>query len=203
MVHGAHDRALRTSNLISIEIEAGEAFGTGHHGSTAGCLAAIDALARRRHFRSAFDLGTGSGILAIAVARRLRIPVLATDIDPRATRLAELNARRNRAGGGIRFLTAAGPHHPVIRRSAPYDLVLANILAGPLIAFARDLSRLLTAGGLVVLSGILQHQAARVAAASRSVGLVLERRLLLDGWVTLILRKTKGGPSLTRLAVRR
>jgi ribosomal protein L11 methyltransferase len=189
LVHGSHDRHVVRPNDIAIEIEAGEAFGTGHHGSTRGCLLAIDAIGRRRAVRSALDVGTGSGVLAIAVARGLHAPVLASDIDPTATRIAAANARLNRAGTMIRAVNAAGLSPAVIRDAGPFDLILANILAGPLVKLAPAVRRRLAPQGEVVLSGILPAQRARVIAAYRGQGLRLARAAMLDGWVTLLLAR--------------
>jgi ribosomal protein L11 methyltransferase len=186
-VHGAHDRARLPARSIGIEIEASTAFGTGHHGSTRGCLLALDALARRHRPRYVLDLGTGSGVLAIAAAKRLRVPVLATDIDPAAARTARANARLNRVGTLVTAEHARDLHSPRIVARAPFDLVLANILLLPLMRLAAPLARQLMPNARVVLSGLLAAQAGAALAAYRSQGLVLERSFTLDGWVTLVL----------------
>ena len=162
LVHGRHDREQRRPNDIGIEIEAAEAFGTGHHGSTAGCLAAIERVAKARRIRNALDVGTGSGILAIAIARLLRAPVLASDIDPVATEIAAANARLNGAGAPGRHGDRGRPWPAVFRRHGPFDLVVANILAGPLVRLAPPIRRHLAPGGTVILSGLLPEQRARV-----------------------------------------
>ncbi|MFY9838177.1 MAG: 50S ribosomal protein L11 methyltransferase [Xanthobacteraceae bacterium] len=197
VVHGAHDRALVPHNKVGIEIEAGLAFGTGHHATTRGCLLALDALckssSRRRGRippcppRRIVDLGTGSGVLAIAAGRALRRPILATDIDANAVRIARDNVRLNRSGGTIRVCRANGVAAPVIRQRAPFDLAFANILLGPLQRLAAPLSRLIAPGGRVVLSGVLQSQAKVALAAYHE--LTLERRIVLDGWTTLVLKR--------------
>lgn len=201
-VHGRHDRVRRRPNDIAIEIEAGEAFGTGHHGSTAGCLAAIDALAKRRVVRNALDLGTGSAILAIAIARLLHAPVLASDIDPVATRIAATNARLNGVGGKIAVVTAAGLAKCEFREHGPFDLIVANILAGPLVRLAASIRRQLGPGGTVILSGLLPEQRARILAAYRGQGLRLVRDFPRDGWLTLVFERRSlrtGGTNVRRL----
>ncbi len=194
VVHGAHDRARVPVNRIGIEIEAALAFGTGHHGTTRGCLLALDGLCkslpRGRRSRRVLDLGTGSGVLAIAAARALRRHVLATDIDASAVRVARANARLNRTGAMVEAVKADGVTARSIRQRAPFDLVFANILLGPLQRIAAALKRLVAAGGRVVVSGLLPAQANAAMAAYRP--LVLERRIDLDGWTTLVLaRRTR------------
>jgi ribosomal protein L11 methyltransferase len=193
MVHGAHDRGRVPPNRIGIEIEAALAFGTGHHGTTRGCLMALDRLAKRRpkgagSKASVLDLGTGSGVLAIAAARSLRRPVLASDNDARAVRAARANARLNRTGAAVEVIRADGFTARRFRARAPFDLIFANILLGPLRRMATPMARLLGSNGCVVLSGLLAAQASAALAAYRARGLVLEHRIALDGWVTLVLR---------------
>jgi len=189
VVHGAHDRARIVVNRIGIEIEAALAFGTGHHGSTRGCLLALDRIGKSPSKRrtKVLDLGTGSGVLAIAAARALRQRVLATDIDRGAVRVARGNARLNRAGPMIEIVQADGVASRVVRAGAPYDLVFANILLAPLQRFAAPLMRLLARGGRIVLSGLLPSQANAALAAYRA--LALERRIELDGWTTLVMKR--------------
>jgi ribosomal protein L11 methyltransferase len=195
IVHGAHDRARIPHNRIGIEIEAALAFGTGHHGTTRGCLLALDSLCKSRPRRRILDLGTGSGVLAIAAARALRQPVLATDIDGSAVRAARANAALNRAGSFIEIIKADGVTARKIRERAPYDLVLTNILLRPLQRLAAPLTRLTSPGARVVLSGLLASQANAAIAAYR--GLALERRIDLDGWTTLVLvRRRRPGASV-------
>jgi ribosomal protein L11 methyltransferase len=189
IVHGAHDRARIPFNRIGIEIEAALAFGTGHHGTTRGCLLALDSICKSLPRRRILDLGTGSGVLAIAAARTLRQPVLATDIDGSAVRAARANAALNRAGSFVEFVKADGVTGPKLRERAPYDLILANILLRPLQRLAAPLTRLAAPGARVVLSGLLASQANAAISAYR--GLALERRIELDGWTTLILVRRK------------
>ena len=197
VVHGAHDRARSSDNRIGIEIEAALAFGTGHHGTTRGCLLALDWLCKSRPRRRILDLGTGSGVLAIAAARALRRPVLATDIDGSAVHAARANAALNRAGSFVEVVKADGVTGPKLREHAPYDLVLANILLRPLQSLAVPLMRLTTPGARVVLSGLLASQANAAIAAYR--GLALERRIDLDGWTTLVLvRRQRPRASVAR-----
>jgi ribosomal protein L11 methyltransferase len=189
LVHGRHDRARVMANDIAIEIEAGLAFGTGHHGTTAGCLAAIDRLARSRPIRNALDLGTGSGLLAIATAKRTKATVVASDIDPVAVAVARENARLNGVGGRVATVVADGLNARAIRARAPYDLIVANILAGPLVALAPAIRRNLAPGGTVILSGLLATQQRRVAAIYRGQGLRREGSILLGEWATLVHRR--------------
>ena len=173
VIHGAHAREAVPPGAVAIEVEAGLAFGSGEHATTRLCLAAIDHLARRRRFRRVLDLGCGSGLLAIAAARCWPARVLAVDHDPIAVRVASANASLNRVVGRVRVLAAEGYRHPAIRRQRPFDLVLANILADPLIELAPGLRAHLAPGGRAVLSGLLSSQADAVAAAHRKQGLRL------------------------------
>ena len=186
-IHGSHWHVRAAPSSIPIEIDAATAFGTGEHPSTRGCLLALDRLARRRRFRRPLDIGTGSGILAIAAAKRLRRPVVAGDIDPEAVRVARHHARRNGLAGRARFLRTAGYRRRALRRHK-YDLILANILARPLALMARDLKRTLAPGGIAVLAGLLRRQEPFVLAAHRTRHLSLEHRLVIEGWSTLVLR---------------
>jgi ribosomal protein L11 methyltransferase len=189
VVHGAHDRARVPASRIGIEIEAGLAFGTGHHGTTRGCLLALDGVLKVRRPRRILDVGTGTGVLAIAAARTLHRPVLASDIDVRAVETARSNARLNRAGPLLEIVHATGLEHPRIRRRGPFDLVLANILLGPLQRLARPIGRVLAPRARVILSGVLATQANAALAAYRTQGLTLDRCIPLDEWVTLVLRR--------------
>ncbi|MBO0765252.1 MAG: 50S ribosomal protein L11 methyltransferase [Hyphomicrobiaceae bacterium] len=183
VVHGSHDRACFALRRLAVEIEAGEAFGSGHNATTALCLEALDALARRRRLRRVLDLGCGSGVLAIAAARVAPgARVLAVDNDPRAVAIAQENARLNRVAGRVRVLRASGFEHPVLRRAPPFDLVLANILPGPLIALTPALHQALGGGGIAVLSGLLDHQARELAATYRAANFRLVRRVQRAGW---------------------
>jgi ribosomal protein L11 methyltransferase len=186
VVHGAHDRARAAARRTSIEIEAGEAFGTGQNATTALCLEAIDRLARRRRFHRVLDLGCGTGVLAIAAARVFPAArVLATDNDPVATAIARSNARLNRAGRRVRILDAAGLAHPLVRATSGFDLILANLLPGLLIDLAAEIRRALRPGGVAVLSGILDHQVREVGSTYAATGLRLVCRTCRDGWTAL------------------
>jgi ribosomal protein L11 methyltransferase len=188
-VHGAHDRAHVPANAIGIEIEAALAFGTGHHGTTQGCLRALDRIAKAHRLRNVFDVGTGSGVLAIAAARALRSQILGSDIDIRAVHAARANASINRAASFTTIIHAGGLRADAICRRSPYDLVFANILLQPIRSFAAPLARLLAPGARLVLSGLLTHQAQPALAAYLPHGLALEARIHIGGWTTLLLRK--------------
>lgn len=192
VVHGGHDRGGVPANRIGIEIEAALAFGTGHHGTTRGCLIALDTICklqsnRRTAMPRILDLGTGTGVLAIAAARSLRQGVLATDIDAQAVRIARDNARLNRTAGLVRVCRANGLAARDLRVRAPFDLVFANILLGPLQKLAAPLRKIVAPRGRIVLSGVLKSQANAALAAYRKF--TLERRIELDGWTTLVLRR--------------
>jgi ribosomal protein L11 methyltransferase len=192
LVRGTHLPPAAAPGRIVLLLDAGMAFGSGEHGSTRGCLRALESLARHRPVR-VLDLGTGSGILAIAAARLLRpaVPILATDLDPWSVRVARENAAANGVGARLRVRLATGWRQRVLQRGAPYDLVLANILARPLCAMARDLAAGLAPGGHAVLSGLLTSQMRMVLAAHRAQGLRLRRGLLEPPWATLILHKPR------------
>jgi len=190
VVHGAHDRAGLRANDIGIEIEAALAFGTGHHGTTRGCLLALDDLTKRRRALNMLDIGTGTGVLAIAAARLLRKRVAAGDIDRVAVRAARENARENCAAPMITFVRAAGVRAQVIRERGPYDLIFANILMGPLTRLAVPVRSLAAPGAHVVLSGLLPSHVNAVISIYSAQDLVLERRTLLEGWVTLVMRRS-------------
>jgi ribosomal protein L11 methyltransferase len=198
LVLGTHDAALIDGARIPLVLDAGLAFGSGEHGSTRGCLRALERMGRPRG--GVLDLGTGSGILAIAVAKRFRRPVLATDIEPSSVQVAAANARANGVAHLVHCVRETGVARRV-RAGAPYGLVLANILARPLCAMARPLAATLAPGARVVLAGLLDTQARQVAAAWRHQGLVLQRRLHEARWTTLVLRaasETKRRPPATR-----
>jgi ribosomal protein L11 methyltransferase len=194
LVHGRHDRGQLKPNDLGLEIEAGQAFGTGHHGTTAGCLIAIEREAKTRPILNALDVGSGSGVLAIALAKRAKAHVLASDIDPVATKVADENVRLNGVAARVRCITAVGLIGRAFACRAPYDLIVANILAAPLAALAPAIRRAIAPGGTVILSGLLPAQRARIVAAYRGRGLVLVRSMIVDGWLTLVLRRpAKGG----------
>lgn len=188
-VHGAHDRDQRRDDDISIEIEAGLAFGTGHHGTTAGCLQMLESVIEADGPTNALDLGTGSAVLAIAIAKLARIPVLATDIDPVAVEVAAANVALNDATAQVETVTAASFDHPAFAARGPFDLIVANILAGPLIDIAPDMVAHLAKGGSLVLSGILDRQEDAVLAAYLAAGLNHIRTLHLEGWATIHLKR--------------
>ena len=187
-VRGTHLTNKPTSGRITLTLDAGLAFGSGEHGSTRGCIVALERVALRRPGRI-LDLGTGSGILAIAAAKLLRRKVLASDIEPWSVKVARRNAVQNRVGPMVRAKLADGWHHPFVRNGAPYDLVFGNILARPLCVMAKDLATHLAPGGTAILAGLLGTQARMVLAAHRRRGLVLERMLPQGPWTTLVVRK--------------
>ena len=202
-VHGSHDRDRVPTNRIGIEIEAALAFGTGHHGTTRACLIALDRLLKRRRPRDILDIGTGTGVLAIAAARARHRAVLAGDIDRTSVRVARENARLNRAGAAVEIIRANGVSDRRVRARAPFDLVFGNILVGPLKLLARPIRLIVARGARIVLSGLLPGQANAALAAYRAVGLVLERRIVLDGWATLVVRRPAKRPTLRFVAKRR
>jgi ribosomal protein L11 methyltransferase len=192
VVHGSHDRGKIPAGRIGIEINAGRAFGTGHHATTAGCLTVLDHLLRARRYESSLDLGAGSGVLAIALAKILHKPVFAGDIDPLAVRVAAENARLNRVAHLVRPVLSDGLAHPEMRKRAPFDLVVANILAEPLMRLAPAVSRVLAPGGDLVLSGLLAHQRERVVAAYAAQGVHLRAARRFENWAVLHLRRQTG-----------
>ena len=189
VVHGSHVRARVGVNKIGIEIEAALAFGTGHHGTTRGCLLALDRLLKASRPRRILDIGTGSGVLAIAAAKTCRRPVLAGDVDPQAVTAARNNARANGTAAFVEVIRGDGVIDRRFRAQRPHDLVFANILLHPLRRLAAPLARLVAPRGHIVLSGLLPAHANAALAAYRMQRLTLERRIVLDGWATLVLRK--------------
>lgn len=187
-VAGGHDMDKAPGGGIALQIEAAQAFGTGSHPTTKGCLLVLDALAKKGAFVRPLDLGTGSGILAFAMAKMWHTRIVASDIDPISVATACDYARLNHVQNLVRFITADGFGNPTLRAGAPYDLIVANILAGPLVKLAGAISRHLMPGGVLVLSGLLAHQEPYVRAAYRANGLVLVSRRIIDGWATLTLR---------------
>lgn len=190
IIHGAHDRAALPAGAIGIEIEAGQAFGTGHHGTTAGCLIMLERLINARRPSRSLDLGTGSGVLAIAIAKLTHTPVLATDIDPIATRVARANAELNGVAPVVHARTAPGLRHRVFADEGPFELIVANILARPLMAMAPQIAQLLAPRGRVILSGILAGQRWQVLAAFRAASLYHRRTIWRGDWVTIELGRT-------------
>ena len=191
LVRPTHLPDPRTYGRMVLRLDAGLAFGSGEHASTRGCLLALERVAHRRP-RRILDLGTGSGILALAAAKLLRRPVLATDIEPWSVRVAGENARLNRARNLVSARLADGWRHRAVRAGGPYDLVFANILARPLCAMARDLAAHLAPGGTAILAGLLGTQARMVLAAHRRQGLALEARHDIGPWTTLVVRRRAG-----------
>jgi ribosomal protein L11 methyltransferase len=189
IVHGQHDRERIAPNKLGIEIEAALAFGTGHHGTTRGCLLLLDHVLKAWRPRRVLDLGTGTGVLAIAAAKALHEKVLASDIDPPSVQVARDNARLNVSGHLVHAVRATGFAAPQFVKAAPFDLVLANILANPLRQLAAPMARHLAPGALVILSGLLTPQAPAVIAAYRARGLVPLRHMRIEGWSSLLLRK--------------
>lgn len=187
VVHGAHDRDRIPKGLIGLQIEANQAFGTGHHPTTWGCLTALSRLLTVYRFDSVFDLGTGSGVLAIGIALATKRPVLASDIDPLAVEIALENAEINGAANYVTAVTAAGFAHPAIV-GRKFDLIVANILADPLKMLSPQFRAHALPDAAVVLSGILRTQAESVLAAFRAQGFVRERHIVKDVWSTLVLR---------------
>jgi ribosomal protein L11 methyltransferase len=213
IVHGAHARERARINRIGIEIDAGLAFGTGHHGTTRGCLLALDWIMKERKPRRAgmavlrcksgrrtvaLDIGTGTGVLAIAAAKVLRRPVLASDLDRRAVAIARDNARINRVGGTVEVIHATGLRAAAFRARGPYRLIFANILLEPLRGLATPIARLVAPRGQVVLSGLFTADADAALACYRARGLALVRRIRLDSWTTLVLMRRAARRSMRR-----
>jgi ribosomal protein L11 methyltransferase len=187
-IHGAHDRDKAPKGKIVLEIEAGMAFGTGRHATTMGCIKALLRLKKTHRFRKPLDIGTGTGILAFAAWYLFRKPVLAGDNDKDAVRVARENAALNGLRKAVKVVRSDGYRAAAIRDGGPYDLIVANILANPLIALAPDLRRNLARNGRAVLSGLLRAQEQDVLAAHRAVGLTLDFRLRLGEWSVLVLK---------------
>ncbi|MDG2521765.1 50S ribosomal protein L11 methyltransferase [Caulobacter segnis] len=186
-VYGQHDLGRTSPNNVNLRIEAGAAFGTGHHGTTVGCLQAYDALIKAKGFEKVLDVGAGTGLLAIAAARTGSRVAVGTDIDKPSVRISKENAKLNRANA--RFVHASGLGHRLVRDSAPYDLVFANILARPLVSLAQDIKGALKPGGTVILSGLLRTQERFVKAAYLSRGFKVRRRIHRDAWATLVMQR--------------
>lgn len=188
-LHGAHDRHLRRAGAINLEIDAGTAFGTGHHGTTAGCLEALDHVLKQERPRRILDLGCGTGVLALAAAKALKTRVLATDIDGEAVRVTLANAVLNSVGPLVRGRKAAGLKHPAIAEAGPFDLIFANILARPLAHLAQGLSLILEPGGKLILSGLTVDQMRWISACYRARGLIPVETLIKGNWATLVVSK--------------
>lgn len=193
IIHGSHDRDVVKPHQLAVEINAAQAFGTGHHGTTAGCLEMIEAIGKKSHanlrgFSPILDLGTGSGVLAIAAAKLAHANVLATDIDPIATKTAHHNAKFNQVGNLIDCKTVNGFNSPVFAEKGPFGLIIANILARPLMRMAPDITKNLKPGGTVILSGILSEQRLKVLSAFNREGLGHQQTIWRNGWVTIVLK---------------
>jgi ribosomal protein L11 methyltransferase len=186
-LHGRHDREQIKPGMLPLEIEAGRAFGTGRHETTQGCLTALQWLSRHVRPNNALDLGCGTGVLAMAMIRLWHRPVLASDIDPWAVRTARANAGNNELAPLLTAVRADGLNHPALRRRAPYDLIVANILARPLLAMAGPIAGALRPGGHLILSGLLAHQLRQITATYRGRGLIMHRCLQSGEWPTLLM----------------
>ncbi|MET0221802.1 MAG: 50S ribosomal protein L11 methyltransferase [Tardiphaga sp.] len=191
IVHGSHDRARVRANKRGIEIEAALAFGTGHHGTTRGCLLLLDHVLKSRAPRRVLDLGTGTGVLAIAAAKAMHRPVLASDIDPPSVQVARENVAINGVAPLVRVVCATGFNAPDFEREAPFDLVLANILANPLRQLAGPMRQHLAPSAHVILSGLLTAQSRGVIAAYRARGLVPVKHIRIEGWSSLLLTRVR------------
>ena len=186
-VHGSHVEKLPNSSIIPIQVDAGAAFGSGEHGTTRCCLEALEWLAKSRKFHKILDMGTGSGILAIAAAKLWKTDILAVDLDPVSVRVTGENTRTNNVRKFIKTGVSDGYSAMQIKRAAPYDLIISNILARPLIAFAPYLKQNLAVGGVAVLSGLLASQEKQVLAAHRIHGLCLKKKFVYQDWCTLVI----------------
>ena len=186
-IYGMHDLGRTPVNAVNLRIEAGAAFGTGHHGTTTGCLLAYHLLLKTGPYRRVLDVGCGTGVLAIAAAKCGARSVVGTDIDRVSVRIARENASLNQTRA--RFVHAAGLDHPMVRGGGPYDLVFANILARPLVSLAQPIRLALRPGGTAILSGLLRSQERLVRAAYLARGFRLVQRLHRDAWATLVLAR--------------
>ena len=190
-IHAGHNAQQVPKNAIPIHIEAAQAFGTGHHETTSGCLEAIHGILKDNRPKKIIDIGTGTGVLAIALAKRLRRKIIASDIDPVAVKTTKDNAKLNNVKKWIKPVEAVGLNNRKINRNGPYDLLVANILAGPLAELAPDISAASANGANIILSGILNSQAAKVVKAYKRQNIVLNSRIVRNEWTTLILEKIK------------
>ena len=188
-VAGAHAVKTASPGKTAITIEAGPAFGTGHHGTTLGCLLGFAQLLRKRRPGNVLDLGTGSGVLAIAALKSAAVSAIGTDIDSSSITTAIQNARQNNVASKFKAYTCAGTRHANVRSAAPFDTVFANILARPLVKLAPEIAEVSASGASVILSGLLRHQEPQVRGAFDGRGFQLETRIHRDGWSTLIYSK--------------
>jgi len=187
-IYASHVEERPLSGRIPMRIDPGAAFGTGTHATTSGCLHALEKLGRKHTFKRPLDVGSGSGILAIAMAKLWHIEVLGTDIDPVAVRVAKRNADLNRVANLVKF--KVGPGFAPIPKQDRFDLIVANILARPLKRIAADLGRHLMRNGYVVLSGLIERDERFVVATYMAQGLHLESRHVRAGWLTLVMKKS-------------
>lgn len=190
VVAGWHELAYLEGGRIPVWIEAGPAFGTGHHGTTKGCLEALAIELKRKRPQRVLDVGTGSGVLALAAVKYGASFALGTDMDKESIRIAKENSKNNQAGRRLKLMHARGTGHRMIRAHGPYDLVLANILAKPLVGLAPELAKMVAKDGRIILSGLLTHQEPQVRAAYAGQGLTLVNRRRLNGWSTLVYART-------------
>jgi len=188
-VHGSHVEDAPPAGSLAIQVDAGAAFGSGEHGTTSCCLEAMDWLAKKRGFKKILDMGCGSGILAIGAAKLWKTDVLAVDIDPVAVRVTQDNVQTNREQTRVTAAVSDGYACEKIKRGGPFDLIVSNILARPLIAFAPDLVKNLARDGVAVLSGLLTSQESQVLSAHLMQGLKLEKRFVNQEWCTLVLKR--------------
>jgi len=189
-IHGSHVKENPPAGSIALGLDAGTAFGSGEHASTEGCLRLLSDLKRTERFSRILDMGCGSGILSLAAAKLWRAPIIASDIDDEATRVCKLNADQNGVGRLIRATCARGYGSPIVRDGGPYELIICNILARPLMSMAGDLNRHLISGtGYAIVSGLLERDGNRVLSAHRSFGMRLVRRITIRGWQTLLIAK--------------
>ena len=200
LVHGSHDRDAVRANDLAIEIEAALAFGTGHHGTTLGCLRALVAELKRGRPAHVLDVGTGTGILAFAAAKALRGTVVAGDLDGEAVTTARENARLNGLGPYLRLYEGPGVRHALADRPRRFDIVFANILARPLKRLAPSLTAVVAPNGVLILSGLIERDVAGVLSTYRHRGFHLARKGVIEGWATLVLRRGGASPRVNRRA---
>jgi len=198
LIHGSHDRDQVRTNDLAIEIEAALAFGTGHHGTTRGCLLAFADVLRRGRPGAVLDVGSGTGILAFAAAKALRRTVVAGDIDPVAVAVARDNARLNGVAPYLRLYVGPGIRSPLADRARAFDVVFANILAKPLRLLAPSLARTVRTGGTLILSGLLDRDVPGVLSAYAAQGFRLAGRRDLEGWAALALKRGGAAPRRRR-----
>lgn len=187
-LYGEHDKQNILPHEVGLQIEAALAFGTGHHGTTRGCLQAYVDLTKKHKFHNVLDVGTGTGVLGIGAAKMHKCKVLGTDIDPEATIVADANAKLNGAAF-FKAVTAAGLHHGLVRSHAPYDLIFANILQKPLLKIAPDIVQAMQQKGIVILSGLLHADVRAVKARYGAMGLRMVRHLQDGEWSVVVMKK--------------